>query len=649
MSELLDVAEFKSVKLNIKLCEDGKEEWKVDFLEFVNDDCDQSDLAFFYDSLPFVRFLVDDGQSNVAYTTPNKRIYLNAPHITEIGESKVLWESIYFHECLHQLWETFAVGDQIKEELGPDKYNHVLLNIASDCVINEFIMNNMGRKLTKGCVDAAYIKKEFDVEYDRNKDTQFSLYMKLLPVYEKNKKMVEQILKDHPELAGEDGQQGQQGGQQSGNQGGQQGSKKGGKKGQGGQSSDGGDPIDDMSGDEAAESAAQSAAEAQEAANKAKDKAQVSGDAKDKEAAEKAQEAADKAKKEAQKAKEAAKDGDEQGARDAAKEAQKAANEAKSQAGEKTKGADGKSNERDQEAHGEGTKQIADSDGPHTLKEYIEADERDEEITEAAKENIKKHANRISGVVGEFISQTKGCFREIREMRDGTGFKTFATVGKAKWDIDFKKLVDVYVRNQINRKKREMEPTYSRPNRRAGYVEYGKPIKKGQKVKEDKLNISMTFYIDKSGSMSGTDLENATTLAYGISDAVEKNHKHEKKYIEKFDFKFFTFNEDIQPIKKNQKVQSAGGNMSFEELLNVIKKHSIDDMINVIITDAGFPVNVSSTTKFIDSMGGLFIFVTNMDQCMSDYKEVEKKVAQHNFKHILASRHFELSEAADKI
>ena len=404
-----------------------------------------------------------------------------------------------------------------------------------------------------------------------------------------------------------------------------------------------------MSGDEAAESAAQSAAEAQEAANKAKDKAQVSGDAKDKEAAEKAQEAADKAKKEAQKAKEAAKDGDEQGARDAAKEAQKAANEAKSQAGEKTKGADGKSNERDQEAHGEGTKQIADSDGPHTLKEYIEADERDEEITEAAKENIKKHANRISGVVGEFISQTKGCFREIREMRDGTGFKTFATVGKAKWDIDFKKLVDVYVRNQINRKKREMEPTYSRPNRRAGYVEYGKPIKKGQKVKEDKLNISMTFYIDKSGSMSGTDLENATTLAYGISDAVEKNHKHEKKYIEKFDFKFFTFNEDVQPIKKNQKVQSAGGNMSFEELLNVIKKHSIDDMINVIITDAGFPVNVSSTTKFIDSMGGLFIFVTNMDQCMSDYKEVEKKVAQHNFKHILASRHFELSEAADKI
>ena len=48
-------------------------------------------------------------------------------------------------------------------------------------------------------------------------------------------------------------------------------------------------------------------------------------------------------------------------------------------------------------------------------------------------------------------------------------------------------------------------------------------------------------------------------------------------------------------------------------------------------------------------MSGLFIFVTNMDQCLSDYKEVEKRVEKKNFVHVLADRHFDLHEAADKI
>ena len=646
MSELFKYKEFLPLKRNIELCKDGKEEWKYDFIEFVNDDCDQSDLSFFYDSLPFVRFIMDDDQTNVAYTTPNKRIFMNAPNIKDLGETKMLWESIYFHECLHQLWDTFGVGEEIKKELGEDKYNHDLLNIASDCVINEFIMNNMGRKMPKNLIDTEAIKSNFGVDYDRSKDTQFSLYVKLLEVYEKQKEAFDKFMKEHPELFDNDEQNGS-GGNQSGKSG------SGGKSGPGGDpggkpqpgGGNEGDPIDDMSADKAAEAAQKAADEAAKAADEAAKKAAASGDQKDKDAANAAAEAAKKAQDAAEKAKIAADEGDEKTAKDAAKEARDAAEKAKQQNG---KGTDGKSSKSKQKG-GEGTKQISDSDGPHTLKDFFEQDEVDEEINEMAEENIENHKKRITGIAGEYISITKGCFKEIGNMRDGKGMKSYAKAGSAKWDLDFKKIVDTYVRNKINRKKREMEDTYQRPNRRAGYVQYGQMIKKGRKVKENKLNISMSFYIDKSVSMAGEDLKNAVNLAYGISDAIEKNHKHEKKYIEKFDFKFYTFNENVEPIKKGQHVEEDGTNMSFDKLLNVIKTHSIDDMINIIITDAGFAVNVIQTTKFIDDMSGLFIFVTNMDQCLSDYKEVEKRVEKKNFVHVLADRHFDLHEAADKI
>lgn len=656
MSKLLDAKDFEKVKKNILLCNDNKEEWKYDFIEFVNDDCDQSDYSFFYDSLPFVRFIVDTNQTNVAYTTPNKRIFMNAPHVNDIGESKVLWESIYFHECLHQLWDTFGVGEQIKEQLGEEKYNHSLLNIASDCVINEFIMNNMGRKMPKDLVDAELLKNKFNVEYDRSKDNQFTLYVKLLDEYEKYQKAFEEFLKQHPELMEKDGESGQGGQSSKGGQSGQGGqSGKGGQSGQGGDpgsdqqqgGNSGGDPIDDMSADEAAEAAEAAADEAAEAAKEAAEKAAETGKEEDKDVANKAAEAAKKAKDAAEKSKIAAEDDDEKTAKNAANEAERAAKEAKQAANKDKKGTDGKSNKSKE--RGDGTKQIADSDGPHTLEEFFEEDFVDEETNKMAEENIKNHKNRINEVTGEYISKTKSCFKDITQMRDGKGYKSFAKAASSDWDIDFKKLVDMYVKKQINKKKREMEDTYQRPNRRAGYVQYGEIIKKGRKIKEDKLNISMTFYIDKSGSMAGTDLENATSLAYGLSDAIEGKHKHEKKYIEKFESKFFTFNEDVQPIKKGQKVQDSGGNMSFDELLNVIKTHSIGDMINVIITDAGFPVNVTRTTKFVDSMGGLFIFVTNMDQNKSDYEEVVKRADKKNFAYVLADRHFDLHESANKI
>ena len=88
--------------------------------------------------------------------------------------------------------------------------------------------------------------------------------------------------------------------------------------------------------------------------------------------------------------------------------------------------------------------------------------------------------------------------------------------------------------------------------------------------------------------------------------------------------------------------------MDFDELLDVISSHSINDMINVIITDAGFGIDVPKTVKFIEKMNGLFIFITNMPMMESNYKEVESK-SKGSFKYVLADRHFDLHESTDKI
>ena len=134
---------------------------------------------FLYNMVQALRYLKDDGKT-VAYTTPDKYIYLNAPKGAKIGKVMDKWKFIYIHECLHQIWDTFGVEDKVRKEKG--SCNHGLMNIASDCVINDFIYNYFNLEYpTTGLVTPEAIKEDFDVDYDRRKDNQYSLYIKLLP------------------------------------------------------------------------------------------------------------------------------------------------------------------------------------------------------------------------------------------------------------------------------------------------------------------------------------------------------------------------------------------------------------------------------------------------------------------------------------
>ena len=132
-SESMSLVKDSLIKISEK---DHKEKFRVKLINYIDDSSTDNEDEFFFDMLSFLRFLKPSSKS-IAFTTPNKLIYMNAPNGGNVGESVRKWDFIYCHECLHQLWDTFGVKEQI-EKAGIE-YNHKLLNIASDCVINEYL------------------------------------------------------------------------------------------------------------------------------------------------------------------------------------------------------------------------------------------------------------------------------------------------------------------------------------------------------------------------------------------------------------------------------------------------------------------------------------------------------------------------------
>ena len=184
-SSLLNSKELKLLKDSLIAASevDGKENFRVRLIEYIDDTADNEDDEFFYDMIEFCRFLKPDNETT-AYTTPDHVIYLNAPGV--FGEKIREWDFVYCHECLHQLWDTFEVGDKIKNN--GVKYDHYVLNIASDCVINDYLAAIRKKTAPPDGITPEYLKEKYDIDYDRKVDTQYTLYLKLLEVAEKLKK-----------------------------------------------------------------------------------------------------------------------------------------------------------------------------------------------------------------------------------------------------------------------------------------------------------------------------------------------------------------------------------------------------------------------------------------------------------------------------
>ena len=130
---------------------------------------------FLANMLTAVRFLDSrHDKEHIAFTIPDGRIFLNYDNEYPDFDD---WYFIYCHECMHQLWDTFEVGEILKKE-GYEYYPR-LLNYASDCVINEYLKKSK-IPIPEGLVTAKYIKDKYDVIYDYHKDDQASLYIKML-------------------------------------------------------------------------------------------------------------------------------------------------------------------------------------------------------------------------------------------------------------------------------------------------------------------------------------------------------------------------------------------------------------------------------------------------------------------------------------
>ena len=562
----------------IKVSEkDNEAEFRVKALEYINDTSDEKDDKFFYDMLEFVRFLDPDDEAT-AYTTPEHLIYLNCPSGggNPIGKSVRKWDFIYDHECLHQLWDTFGVAEKIKKEQGEDKYNHKLLNFASDCVINDYLYYYRKKERPDNLITPEYIKETFGVKYDRKVDTQYTLYLKMLPELEKIKK--DQKYKDQPDENEEQGQgqgQGKSSGSSKGNNSGDSSKKKENKT------------ADDAQ--KSADEAKKSAKKAQDIADKAKDAGDKDADEKQKKADE-AKKAAKEAQDAADKAKEAKDKGDKETEEKAAKEAQDAANKAKKLAEE----ANGEKNSGEGKGQGDDT----------TDHEETEADLKD--IKERAKEIIENYKNKLSGDFGTFISK---CKKSVELNK--SGLSSGVEKGMSGWNQQLNQSCTAFVKKKVFQKKRFFKSTYQRVRRGSGFVKMGEPIQPGKKKLEKKLTINVAFYIDISGSMSEC-INDVWKASYVIAEGLKKNFGKEN-VVDEVTFKMHAFDTQMFEVPYGKKKNAGGGTMNFENILEYIKDNTYDYLINIIITDAGFSIDKTQTAKFIKNIDGMIEFVTNED------------------------------------
>lgn len=197
-SSLINSKYFKYLKESLIRASqfDKHQNFRVKTVEYINDTASNNADMFFYDRLEYLRFLsAQEGRGHIAFTTPDGIIYMVCPDAEHgPGLNVRVWDFIYCHECLHQLWDTWEVGEKIKKE--GYEYDHNLLNIASDCIINDYLHNIRKKERYENGIFPESLKDEYGIEYDRRKDNQFTLYLKLLEFKKANKKAYDKMMQD---------------------------------------------------------------------------------------------------------------------------------------------------------------------------------------------------------------------------------------------------------------------------------------------------------------------------------------------------------------------------------------------------------------------------------------------------------------------
>ena len=223
-----------------------------------------------------------------------------------------------------------------------------------------------------------------------------------------------------------------------------------------------------------------------------------------------------------------------------------------------------------------------------------------------ANDIIEKYKDKISGAFGDFVKKCK----VSKQLKSG-GLSIRGISNKPAWNAQLNTSIQVFIKKTVNKKRQEYEETYSRVKRGSGFVEFGKPLKPGRRVKQNGIPINTSFYLDISSSMSGC-INNVFSACFSIAEGIKKRFKGEK-LIESLMFSSHVFNDSAKEITFGKRCNVDGGTMPFHKLLKYINSHKEHTLINIIITDAEFEVNKSEIKKFLDETAGIVIFITNHD------------------------------------
>ena len=709
-SSLLNDQSMKYVKASLvgTTSDEKSIEFRVDTTEYIDMKSDNDSSGFFYDMLPYMRFTTPDVEG-IAWTDKIGLIYLNCPN-NSIGDDKKHWDFIYDHECLHQLWDTFGVEDELKKN--GIKFDHMLLNIASDCVINDYLHEYLKKSMPEGLITPKLIKERYGVEYSNKDDTQYTLYLKLLEKLEEIKKdedlqqkleEFEGKIKPKEVKDGEDGGDGGDGGfpipkhsedyikgwtdgikdvldkkvdpldenlkpKNTGNEEYDKGyndvigqiknglengieiSKSGGSSGEGGdlpqipwdienQNNDGGGKGKNKKDDDAIVDPANNDKKSKDGDGESSTKDAETSSKQAKGFADMAKKNADKAQKEADEAKEAAKNGkgSEEDAEAAQKKADKvkaaadAAKEAAERAEKNAKAAkaahDKGDSEKEAEANKEADKNAKEakeayekSVNPNSQKQKQGGSWGDDEVSydpndidevefDKIKEEIEKikekYKDKITGSLGDFV---KKCKSSAKCDNAGLAVNTSGR-GTTTWNKTLYSNISSFIKTKTIRLRREFERTFTKPKSGKLY-KFGEPLERGKRRKNNSVEIGISYYVDISGSMYGC-IDEVWNALYAVTAEVTKRFKSEK-LIKKLNHHIFAFNTTIYPITYGDKMRANGGNVDLEELMDEMKrKNPADTMINIILTDAQWPINKTEVIKFVEDSGALFIFITN--------------------------------------
>ena len=679
--------EYIYSRLDDSICKqkDDCYEFRKEIVNYVYNYEQESSCKELLKFLPLVLFLYNNNK-DVAFTDDKIDIYLNPNYFRSKISSIEEWEFIFCHECYHQIWDTFEVQKRIGKELG-GCYSKVL-NIASDCIINEMLRAS-NRKIPPMVVTAETIKRDFDVDYE-DYDTQYSLYMKIINSDKFKQKQEEQKQKQQQGGGNQQQQQGdnqqqQQGGdnqqqQQGGGNQQQQGSKENSEdqtelddNNSGNGDNDNKEDDDDVDENYTEDSDFEDNEDDDDVDENYSEDADLEDDDDDEEQDEPLTDDGSLFDYDDYSDSENDKDGKEDGKESNQKGSQKDSQEGNQKGSQENESGKGNESESESKSNQNGNKSGEDEGdkdgysrgGTDKLSERkIISREELEKIHEQAIDICK---NKLGGLTSKFIEKCNSSSRlENPNLNQAKIKQSFGGSG-SKWDDELFDIVTNYMDEMLYDPYPDTRRSYYKPNRHMYDVKRrsgGKILIPGERVEDKTLHVKFAFFLDGSGSMTGQRIQGASLAANAIANVIDKKYGEDlndyKEDEDEIAFEMYAFYNDvvyddetyrkynvrkmppIAKIERNTIPYTGGGTMSYKNLFNNFKKYGTDCLINLIFTDADQPIENGDEEylkNFIEENDGLIVYLA----CEDKNQELLQRLADENegkFYYILSDDNF---------